>query len=175
MSITDKIKEKASNVGRRAYDSVRRTVAPTDFERMARIKSETARRTRDNERQRQLNNELAKRNAARNESVRLRQQRDRLTGRAQAYQRTQEQLRRIGDNSMDLFGYPSYSGRYSQEQTGSIGILRMYDPPRQPRQPRKRRQEETGSIGILRMYDPPREPQRHPRRKKRKTTRRRRY
>ena len=147
MSITDKIKEKASNVGRRAYDSVRRTVAPTDFERMARIKSETARRTRDNERQRQLNNELAKRNAARNESVRLRQQRDRLTGRAQAYQRTQEQLRRIGDNSMDLFGSPS--SRYSQEQTGSIGILRMYDPPR--------------------------EPQRHPRRKKRKTTRRRRY
>lgn len=44
MSITDKIKEKASNVGRQAYDSVRRTVAPTDFERMARIKSETARR-----------------------------------------------------------------------------------------------------------------------------------
>lgn len=149
MSITDRIKEKASNVGRQAYDSVRRTVAPTDFERMARIKSETARRTRDNERQRQLNNELAKRNAARDESERLRQQRDRLTGRAQAYQRTQEQLRRIGDNSMDLFGYPSYSGRYSQGQTGSIGILRMYDPPR--------------------------EPQRHPRRKKRKTTRRRRY
>lgn len=50
MGIKDRVTSAARDLGSRAKDSVRRTVAPTDFERMAKIKSETARRKRENER-----------------------------------------------------------------------------------------------------------------------------
>ncbi|MDE2519339.1 MAG: hypothetical protein O0X93_03885 [Methanocorpusculum sp.] len=169
MTITDKLKRTAQSAAHRAYDSVRRTVAPTDFERMAKIKSETARRTRENERQRQYNKELLKRNAARNESERLRQQRDKLTGRTEAGRRTRETIERIGTNSMELFG-GMYGPAGQQPPSGNIGILRMYDTP--PQQSHRRRQEPSGNIGFLRMYDPP-QPQRQPRRRKKTSSRKR--
>ena len=50
MGIRDRVVSAARDIGGRAKDSVRRTVAPTDFERMAKIKSETARRKQQNER-----------------------------------------------------------------------------------------------------------------------------
>lgn len=50
MGIRDRVVSAARDIGSRAKDSVRRTVAPTDFERMAKIKSETARRKQQNER-----------------------------------------------------------------------------------------------------------------------------
>lgn len=50
MGIKDRVASAARDLGSRAKESVRRNVAPTDFERMAKIKSETARRKRENER-----------------------------------------------------------------------------------------------------------------------------
>lgn len=100
MTIKERIATAAKDLGSRAKDTVRKTVAPTDLERMAKIKSETARRKHENERKEHYVKALEEREAARRKSESLRKRELKAQGDSGAKRAMQQ----IGQNSIGMGG-----------------------------------------------------------------------
>lgn len=147
MGIKDRVTSAARDLGSRAKDSVRRTVAPTDFERMAKIKSETARRKRENERNEALTKAYEERQKERRraEDIRRRMEKAREPVTPPRQTRMPQYSSGPSFGGYDLFGAPPEPRRretrmdpFPQMDTGWNTIWDAPHPASQKRRRRKR-------------------------------------
>lgn len=155
MGIRDRVVSAARDIGSRAKDSVRRTVAPTDFERMAKIKSETARRKQQNERNEALTRAYEERQKERKRA---------------------EDIRRRMEKARQPVTQPRQSRmlQYSSGPSfGGYGGYELFGAPPEPRR-RETRMDPFPQMdpGWNTIWDTPQAAT--PRRRERKSTRRRR-
>lgn len=147
MGIKDRVTSAARDLGSRAKDSVRRTVAPTDFERMAKIKSETARRKRENERNEALTKAYEERQKERRRAEDLRRRMEKAREPVTPPRQTRMPQYSSGPSfgGYDLFGAPPEPRRretrmdpFPQMDTGWNTIWDAPQPASQKRRRRKR-------------------------------------
>ena len=147
MGIKDRVASAARDLGSRAKDSVRRTVAPTDFERMAKIKSETARRKRENERNEAFTKAYEERQKERKraEDIRRRMEKAREPVTPPRQTRMPQYSSGPSFGGYDLFGAPPEPRRretrmdpFPQMDTGWNTIWDAPQPASQKRRRRKR-------------------------------------
>ena len=147
MGIKDRVASAARDLGSRAKDSVRRTVAPTDFERMAKIKSETARRKRENERNEAFTKAYEERQKERKraEDIRRRMEKAREPVTPPRQTRMRQYSSGPSFGGYDLFGAPPEPRRretrmdpFPQMDTGWNTIWDAPQPASQKRRRRKR-------------------------------------
>lgn len=148
MGVRDRVASAARDLGSRAKDSVRRTVAPTDFERMAKIKSETARRKRENERNEALTKAYEERQKERRRAEDLRRRMEKAREPVTPPRQTRMPQYSSGPSfgGYDLFGSPPEPRRRETRmdpfpQMGP-GWNTIWDAP-QPAEPQRRRRKST--------------------------------